>query len=320
MGKGINCLTTVVFFCFLFSCSEKNSAVDIQSLLGSHRITVADLQTLMANQTEILMIDVRTSEEFLKGKIPGAQNVWRNEMNEITADTNEYSSITAPKEKIEQLLGRMGAKTNVPIVIYDNKVNADAANLWWILWRFGKRDVMLLEGGLQAWREAGGELSQKNEPFPPSDFHFTSPEDNSRNASLKTVVDALSDPGTIILDVRSYEEYSGTRKAESAIKSGRVPGSIWMNYSDLIEEKGQCTYYKPEEEIQNILASKGVDSRKKIICYCQSGVRSAHTTFVLSEIMGYKNVMNFDGSWEEWSSHDELAVEMGESNSARNNP
>jgi thiosulfate/3-mercaptopyruvate sulfurtransferase len=125
------------------------------------------------------------------------------------------------------------------------------------------------------------------------------------------IMQAMQDTNILILDTRTTAEYAGHVQKKGASRPGRIPGSIHLDWIELVHDKGDFTF-KSCEEIAPLLRSRGISPDKKIITYCHSGVRSAHTAFVLSEIMGYPQVANYDGSWTEWSYHKELPITSDE--------
>lgn len=263
---------------------------------------------LQLDRSLITIIDVRPATDFRLGHIPGAVNIWRPAL----ADEHfSYSSITAPRHKLEAEFGRLGIRADRPVVVYDGQMNADAANLWWIFQLAGKADVQLLAGGLKAWEAARLPLETDTLALAATVFQFPGKGDSSHYASLSSVLLALNDPDVVLLDTRTEDEYTGLKVKAGAKKGGHIPGSILLNYTDATCERDGCTQLKSIATLQAMFADKGITKDKKIICYCHSGVRSAHTTFVLSALLGYPSVRNYDGSWEEWSQSDSLPFVTG---------
>lgn len=117
------------------------------------------------------------------------------------------------------------------------------------------------------------------------------------------------DRNTLILDTRSVDEFSGKRMKKGASKGGRIPGSRHIDWSEAVNYAGDKKF-KSTKELNAIYGKLSADKGDTIIVYCHSGVRSAHTTFVLTQLLNYTTVKNFEGSWTEWSYFDELAYEQ----------
>jgi thiosulfate/3-mercaptopyruvate sulfurtransferase len=168
----------------------------------------------------------------------------------------------------------------------------------------------VMNGGKAAWKEAGYELSTEVGAAPTAvTYTFSSEPDVTRFASMEDVMAAMNDTNVILLDTREPEEYQGdpyiSKGAcypykKGAFTNGRIPGSIHLNWSDAVDLDGDHRF-KSLKDLKYNFEKAGITPDKKIIAYCQSGVRSAHTTYVLTELLGYKDVRNYDGSWIEWS-------------------
>ncbi len=268
-------------------------------------IEIEDLQNLQGTAADLILIDVRPLEEYSKGHIPQAFQVWRSD---IQNQNYPYGGMMASKQKIASLLGSIGATPNHHIVLYDNNGCVDAARLWWILSYYGHKNTALLNGGLTAWEQEGNRISRVEPVKKPLKYIFSPSTDESGMATMRDVKNGINDPNTLLLDTRTSEEYSGANLKTGASRPGRIPGSIWADWV-LAIDYGESNKFKTNEELRVLYESKGITPHHTIIAYCHSGVRSAHTTFVLTELLGYPNVLNYDGSWTEWSYHSELPVE-----------
>jgi len=285
----------------LLFCCENQTPKQYSTLLEYDQIT----QITESNQV-VKFIDVRKSKDFAKGHIAAAMNVWRPDFQ---SDNFEYSGIMAEKEKIEYLLSNMGIYSNDLIIIYDNNANVDAARLWWVLKYYGHEKIALLNGGYIEWLKNSGEISTITASPKLSKYTFNGSENNSILASIQEVADGTKNEAVIILDTRTDDEYYGKRKKKGATRAGRIPNSIHLDWVKSVNFEENMKF-KSTEELKNLFAKKGVKHNKDVIVYCHSGVRSAHTTFVLTELLGYKNVRNYDGSWTEWSFFEHLPIEI----------
>lgn len=285
----------------LLCCCENQTPQQYSSLLEYDQIT----QITESNQV-VKFIDVRKSENFAKGHIPDAINVWRPD---IQSGNFQYSGMMAEKEKIEELLSNMGVHSGDLIIIYDDTANVDAARFWWILKYYGHKKIALLNGGYSEWLRNSGESSIKS-AFPKSSkYTFKGSANKSIIASLQDVEDGTKKEAVVILDTRTDDEYSGKRKKKGATRAGKIPNSIHVDWVKSVNFEGNMKF-KSTKELKNLFAQNGVTDDKAIIVYCHSGVRSAHTTFVLTELLDYKNVRNYDGSWTEWSFFEHLPIEI----------
>lgn len=271
-------------------------------------VSAVRAKEIMEKEEDVLVIDIRKSVAYSLGHIPGAVNAWRPD---YSADDGEYpfEGMRCSKEKMEVLLGNLGADENTFILLYDDRGNYDAARFWWQLDMYGHDKVALIDGGLDGWKAAGFEVTTSKPEITPKEFRFKGETDLQKLATLEDVKEAISDPDVIILDVRAFEEFTGEKLLSGAYRKGRIPGSIWIEYKEALNEDNT---FKTADELREIYESKGVTPDKNIIVYCQSGVRSAHTTFVLTQLLEYENVRNYDGSWIEWSYYEELPIETGE--------
>jgi thiosulfate/3-mercaptopyruvate sulfurtransferase len=285
-------------------------------------MTSAELDSLLQTDPHaVSVIDVRPVEEYLAGHIPGSLNVWRPAFSDASLP---FSSITAPRAQLQALFGGLGIERSKRTVVYDGKMGADAANFCWIMGLCAYDDTRLLDGGLPAWQKAGLPLDRnparpgKHNSASSNPGRNTTPPptsqtlDSSRYASAADVLEAMHDPQTVILDTRTWDEYTGAVVKDGALKGGHIPGSVWMDFSEALEQKDGCFLFKPADQLSAIFASKGITPDKQVISYCHSGARSAHTTFVLSRMLGYPSVRNFDGSWEEWTQDAHRPIETGD--------
>jgi thiosulfate/3-mercaptopyruvate sulfurtransferase len=213
----------------------------------------------------------------------------------------------ASPAQIETLFTNLGIKTDDVLVIYDDNGLCDASRLWWVLQNYNYTNVKLLHGGISAWNAIGGELTNETPVIEKSEFKLPQNPSMSYNVS-KEQVEASAKNKVVILDTRTADEYAGNVKKEGAAKAGRIPNSVHIDWAEAINYGGDQRF-KSIEELEEIYSKLNVAKEDPIIVYCHSGVRSAHTSFVLTQLLGYKNVKNYDGSWTEWSYFDDLPIE-----------
>lgn len=291
-------LTLFLTIPFYFGCSNAETYTANSSLISAEVVSSYVDSLISDTKNNFVLIDMQSLEEFKKEHIYGAVNVTRDQISNEAYDANGNSS----KKDLESLLSSLGVTTNDQIIIYDNKQNTDACRLWWLLTVFGHEKVAVLDGGFDHFKTLKVNLTDNIILREPNEYHFSGKERKDIFASMDDIKTGMQDKNTVILDVRSLEEYKGTKTKDGAAYGGNIKGCEHLEFKSALNEggsKNQC--FKNAEELKKMFAKKGVTPDKKIIVYCHSGTRSANTTFVLTQLMGFKNVSNYDGSWQEWS-------------------
>ena len=208
-----------------------------------------------------------------------------------------------PAAKLEQLLGQAGIDNSTRIVLYGDNNNWFAAWAFWQLKVYGHADVRIMDGGRKKWLAEGRELSTDKPSFPTKTYKARSP-DLSLRAFLPEVQKAVAGKTAALVDVRSPAEFNGEVIAppgmsETAQRAGHIPGAASIPWAQTVREDGT---FKSREELAALYEGKGITADKDIIAYCRIGERSSHSWFVLHELLGYKRVRNYDGSWTEYGS------------------
>jgi thiosulfate/3-mercaptopyruvate sulfurtransferase len=208
------------------------------------------------------------------------------------------------KEQFEQLVGGAGISPQDTVILYGDHHNWFAANGFWLFKLYGHKDVRLMNGGRVKWLNEGRELTTERPNPKPVPYQVTVIRPELR-ALLPDVLQAVKSRATNLVDVRSPDEFTGKVIAppgmnETAQRGGHVPGAKSIPWSTPIAPDGT---FKSADELRTIyLEQKGVDPNRSTIAYCRIGERSSHTWFVLSYLLGLKDVRNYDGSWTEYGS------------------
>jgi thiosulfate/3-mercaptopyruvate sulfurtransferase len=215
-------------------------------------------------------------------------------------------------EEFGRLLGEHGISNNHLIVLYGDRNNWFAAYTYWYLKYYGHDDVKLLNGPRERWIAEGRPTSTEAPSYPAATF-TAQPGDDAIRAFRDEVLAAL-DGGRKLVDVRSPQEFSGELIAmvgyeqEGAQRGGHIPGAASIPWAQAVREDGT---FKSPDELRELYGGKGVLSGEPIIAYCRIGERSAHTWFVLHELLGRDDVRNYDGSWTEWGNLVGVPIEKG---------
>jgi len=233
---------------------------------------------------------------YADGHIPGAIGFdWQRDLqDQVKRD------FLGPKE-FGELMGSHGISNDHTVVLYGDRNNWFAAYTYWYFKYYGHDDVKLVNGPREKWIEEGRETSTEVAQYEPQAFEAKGPDHDIR-AYREDVQKAL-DSDTKLVDVRSPQEFSGELIAmagyeqEGAQRAGHIPGAASVPWAQAVNEDGT---FKSRDELEELYSSKGVLNGDEIIAYCRIGERSAHTWFVLHELLGKDDVRNYDGSWTEW--------------------
>ena len=242
-------------------------------------------------------VDVDTAA-YDQGHVPGALGWnWTTEL----CDTVIRDIV--PKGKLEELLGRSGITPQTTIVLYGDNNNWFAAWAFWQLKVYGHEDVRLMNGGRKKWLAEGRELETTTAPPAPTSYKAKDP-DSSIRAFLPEVQSAYRRGDTVLVDVRSPQEFTGEILAppglpETCQRGGHIPGAKSIPWGKACNDDGT---FKSREELEALYGAQGVTPDKNVIAYCRIGERSSHSWFVLHELLGYERVRNYDGSWTEYGS------------------
>lgn len=256
-------------------------------------ITPYQLNELMNDEDADVVVIGSLNPSKLASPISGSFTMWRSDYSAAEGVYN-YGGMRNTSEEMASILSNFGATKKSMIVVYASGSHHDAARLWWQIKQLGHKDLRFLDGGLNAWEGAGYATGNANPKVTPS--KYVADEKEFADADMDMVINAIDDDEWVIIDTRTDSENDGSSVKKGAFGAGAIPGSVHINWTNSNKED---TTLKSVEELKAIYGDLVKD--KKVIAFCQSGVRSAHTTLVLKEVLGAKEVYNYDGSWIEWS-------------------
>ena len=244
---------------------------------------------------------------YEEAHIPGAVGFdWRSDLQDPVR-----RDFLGP-EDFGRLLGSHGISNDHQVILYGDRNNWFAAYTYWYLKYYGHDDVKLLNGPRERWISEGRPTTTELPGHPETTF-TARPGDAAIRALRDEVLQALQD-GHQLVDVRSPQEFSGELMAptgyesEGAQRAGHIPGAKSIPWAQAVREDGT---FKSADELIELYGGKGVLDGEPIIAYCRIGERSAHTWFVLHELLGRDDVKNYDGSWTEWGSLVGVPIEKG---------
>jgi thiosulfate/3-mercaptopyruvate sulfurtransferase len=263
-------------------------------------------ENLRTPGVRLVEVDVENNA-YEQGHIPGAIAwSWQRQL----ADQVRRDII--PRQQFESLLSESGINNDTTVILYGDNNNWFAAWAFWQLKIYGHADVRLLNGGRKKWLQEGRELTKEVPAYPRTNYQAKDP-DYSIRAFLPRVQEAVSGGTASLVDVRSPQEFTGEILAppglpETAQRGGHIPGARSIPWGKAANEDGT---FKSCDELKALYREEGIDGSKPIITYCRIGERSSHSWFVLKYLLGYRNVVNYDGSWTEWGSLVAAPIERG---------
>ncbi len=252
---------------------------------------------------------VESNEDILlydTGHIPGAVKIdWTSDLNDQVA--RDYINA----EQFAKLLSSKGISRDTTVIFYGDKNNWWAAYAYWVFQLFGHTNAKLLNGGRKKWIDEGRTTTREVPKYAVTNYPVVQRDDTKIRAYRDEVLTHVKAKGALV-DVRSVPEYTGEKlhmpeyPQEGALRGGHIPGAASIPWAQAVKEDGT---FKSADDLAALYNGKGITADKDIVAYCRIGERSSHTWFVLTNLLGYKNVRNYDGSWTEWGNGVGLPIE-----------
>lgn len=246
----------------------------------------------------LVEVDYDPENGYRKGHIKEASLIWwKRDVNDpVTRDI-------VNKEQFEKLMSKNGITPDSEVILYGDFNNWFAAFVFWVFKYYGHKNIKIMNGGRKKWELEKREYTTEEPQITPTQYAAQKPDEKIR-AYLDNVRGSLGKPNIVMVDVRSPKEFTGEITAppeypmEHAQRGGHIPGAKNIPWATAVNDENGT--FKTVEDLKKIYSEKGVSSDKNVICYCRIGERSSHTWFVLKYLLGYQNVVNYDGSWTEW--------------------
>jgi thiosulfate/3-mercaptopyruvate sulfurtransferase len=253
---------------------------------------------------------VESNEDILlydQGHIPGAIKIdWVGDLNDPVV--RDYLD----RAHFEKLLSAKGIGNDTTVVFYGDKNNWWATYAFWVFKLYGHKDARIMNGGRAKWIAEGRELTKDVPNYPAAGYKAPERDDVTIRAFRDQVLEHIKKSGVALVDVRSPQEFSGERThmpeypQEGTLRGGHIPTAVSIPWAKAVREDST---FKSLEELKELYGGQGVTPDKDVIAYCRIGERSSHTWFVLTYLLGYPQVRNYDGSWTEWGNGVGLPIE-----------
>jgi thiosulfate/3-mercaptopyruvate sulfurtransferase len=245
---------------------------------------------------------------YSSGHIPGAVHVdWTSDLN----DQIRRDYIT--REGFEQLMSRIGATPETTVVFYGDKNNWWATYAFWVFQLFGHTNAKVMDGGRIRWEKEKRPMTRDVPSYPKTEYKAKDRSDATHRAFRDDVLAHMQARGQLV-DVRSPEEYAGTRMHmpdypnEGALRGGHIPGARSIPWARAVNAEDGT--FKSAAELRKIYCDeKQLAPGEPTVTYCRIGERSSHTWFALKYLLGFENVRNYDGSWTEWGNLVNVPIE-----------
>ena len=259
--------------------------------------SVDELKT-RPHDPRLVLMDMRPPEAYSNGHIPGARSF---DIFGISLIDTRPEPLEAFLWMIEHLIQGKGVNDDSAVVAYDDIAGMRSARLFWFLEFFGHDDVHVLNGGYNAWRDAGFPVTPQ--AAVPKGGNFKRKPRHDRIATAGDVLERLHNPSAVIVDTRSDAEYTG--QLVRSKRRGAIPGAVHLEWTNNLDARG---FFKSADELKKMYAERHITPDKEVIPHCQGAYRSAHTYLAL-RLIGYPSVRNYLGSWGEWGNREDLPIE-----------
>jgi thiosulfate/3-mercaptopyruvate sulfurtransferase len=261
-------------------------------------VSASQLSNMITSGEEILLVDARSETD--SELIPGA--VHFPAVSSLIDNDHPIEFYMVGPNRFQELMRGIGLDVYDEVVIYDAGNALSSARLFYALDYYGFSNASILNGGIQAWKEMNGELSES--AATPEEGTFEVSVQEMLMCDFEYVAAAAESDDKVIFDARSLEEYTGDD--ERAAQSGHVPNAVHLVWNSVLESEG-IPYFLPAEEIQEKYTALGITPDKEVIPHCHTNVRGSHAYFTL-RLMGYDSVRPYEGSWSDYGNREGASV------------
>lgn len=298
--SALGCFLTVAAVACLFIIPAGKICAEESSPQESY---FTDVRWLNDNLSRVTIVDARPARAYARGHIPGAVSTPWQYFADMTGKPGEpgWGTLLA-KEVLSEKLSAKGISPQKPVVVYSKTPGwGEDGRIAWMLLMAGFTDVRMLDGGVRAWKQAGGPLVKSAEE-PVKVLTEVNNLDEGYTASTDWIRAHMEE--IVLVDSRTRAEFLGARKYGEA-RGGRLPGAILVPFEEMFDKEKRI---RPTQELRELFAKAGIEPEDRVVVYCTGGIRSAHMVLIL-RMAGFPYAANYDASFYEWAGNPELELE-----------
>jgi thiosulfate/3-mercaptopyruvate sulfurtransferase len=254
------------------------------------------------NQPNVRLVDAVEPASYQRAHLPGAVNVFYLDLAKI--EERRKNGHPLSNAEAEKIFGEAGIDNNTQVIVYDGGEGPSASGVWFVLDFFGHKNVKVLNGGFRKWLKEGRPVTQDVPTIEKK--RFLVKEHPEKVVTREWVQKRLRNKDVVLVDTRSFNEFIGTDLRPGASRGGHLPGAVhleWTRFTDKVNT------FKAAAELEKVLQLRGITRNTKVVTYCGTGLGRSTDMALAMKLIGYDNVVEYTGSWEEWSADPRLPIE-----------
>ncbi len=278
-----------------------DASLEDRGYASTARLVSTDWVNENLDNENVVIIDIRKGEDYAAGHLPGAINY---DKSELQVERDGVKGVIPSEGDIAAKLSALGVSSTDTIIIYDHIKNLWSTRFLWTLDVYGHEAARRMDGAIALWESEGKEITTDVPNISASSYEFTGEPKPGLVASLDDTLATIGDPTKLVVDTRSADEYAG--RDVRAERGGHIPESVHVEWTQNHAEDGT---FLSASELREIYTAAAVGTDQEIYTLCQTAVRATDSWFVLSDLLGYDNVVVYDGSWTEWGNREDTPID-----------